>query len=509
MKKNIFTLALGACLLGASFSSCDLLEEDTSVIIETNSYFQTENELIGAITPIYNYIFKDNSRFGGISGRGFSLNCGDPALTSIRGLNKQRMLEFDDFNVSPNNDDIEMVWKAMYRAIGAANNVISKEAQINKIPMEDGQRAVYMAEAHFLRALAYYNIVSYWGKGPIVEKLLTGSEAAQVKMSTAEQVYDFILKDLEKTTALPIKSTDSGRANLEAARILKAYVYMNMAGYPLNKGVEYYQKAADVAAEVVNDANYSLYDDFADLWKYDRRLDQKEHIFCFYGNYTLLGRNLGSYGGKGLRGTEEGGWKDYMVETDFYNSFPQDNRKAATLYDVIKYNKGGKLLPVDKQKPCLDGKEGHVWIGKYRDLGGSPWKDVTTNTIYPIFRFADALLILAEADNMANGGPTARAYDALRRVQHRAYDGSASVANILADGADQDTFDKTVLKERKWEFAFENKTWITMVRRQLVKEYNKTHGSEAPGFDASSITEDDYFFPIPEHETLINPNLKN
>ncbi|QZE13405.1 RagB/SusD family nutrient uptake outer membrane protein [Halosquirtibacter laminarini] len=507
MKKNILTLALGATLLGGAFSSCDLLEEDSSVIIETKTYFKQESELVGAITPIYNYIFKDNTRFGGISGRGFSLNCGDPALTSIRGLNKQRMLEFDDFNVSENNDDITAVWKAMYRAIGAANNVISSRDRIEKIAMDATKREVYMAEAHFLRALAYYNIVSYWGKGPIVEKLLTGDEAKLVKNATAEEIYNFIIADLEIAKVIPEERGELGRVNQDAVRMLKAYVYMNMAGYPLNKGNEYYKKAADAAAEVISTASHSLDDNFADLWKADNRFKKSEHIFFFYGNYDL-GRDLASYGGKGLRGTEEGGWKDYVVETEFYNNFPNDNRKKETIYDVIKFNKKGLSLPESKYINCLDAKEKHTWVGKYRDLGGSPWKDVTTNTIYPVFRYADALLILAEADNLANGGPTPRAYDALRRIQHRAYDGTAEVTRIIADGATMDSFDKVVLQERMWEFAFENKTWITMVRRQKVEEFNKNHDKEVAGFSIASITESDYFFPIPEHETLINSNLK-
>ncbi|MDC1105961.1 RagB/SusD family nutrient uptake outer membrane protein [Prolixibacteraceae bacterium] len=507
MKKKIIALVLGASILGGGFTSCDMLEEDTKFVTLTETFFQTENELASAIPPIYNYIFKDNTRFGGLSGRGFSLNAGDPALTSLRGSNKQRILEFDDFEVSVNNPDIENFWKAMYRAIGAANTILMSQDLIDQIPMDKDTKQMYIAEVHFLRALAYYNVVSYFGKGAIVEKLMNGTEARQVKMATDQEVYDFILQDLEAAKILPEVRTVS-RANLNAVRMLKAYVYMNMAGYPLNLGKEYYQKAADAAAEVINSGQNMLYDNFADLWKSEHRLDRNaEHIFCFLGSYNL-GRDKGAYGGKGFRGAEEGGWKDYLVETEFYNNFPNDNRKAHTIYDVIKFNKKGKPLPESKWKPCLDGSEKHVWIGKYRDLGGSPFNDVTTNTIYPIFRYADALLILAEADNLANGGPTARAYSALREVQNRAYMGSAAEANIIADEADQATFDAAVLQERMWEFAFENKSWITMVRREKVKEYNKDHAKEDPTFTPESITEANYFFPIPEHETIINGNLK-
>ncbi|MDC1105963.1 RagB/SusD family nutrient uptake outer membrane protein [Prolixibacteraceae bacterium] len=510
MKQNIIVAALAVLSLGTCFQSCDFLEEDRSVIVESDTYFRTIKELELAVTPIYNYLFKDDNRLGGLNGRGFSLNCGDPALTAVRGLNKQRMIEFDDLAVSDRNADIEAVWKSLYRAIGVANNIIGATDRILQLPGEDLDYAnALLAEVHFMRAYAYYNVVSYWGQGPIVKELLRGEQAQLTRISSAQDIYKLILEDLAIAKKLPAKQTDIARPTADAVKMLEAYVYMNMAGYPLNLGQEYYQKAADLAAEVVNSGLYTLYDNYSDLWNYGRRLDRgKEHIFSFFGNFTA-NRSQGVYGGKALRGTEEGGWRDYVVETDFYNNFPNDSRRDASIYSVIKYDKKGKLLPEAKWKSCLDGKEKHMWVGKYRDLGGAPWKDVGSNGLFSVFRLADALLLLAEADNLANGGPTPRAYEALRLIQHRAYDGTPAAANIIADGVDQTTFDEIVLAERNWEFAFENKTWITMVRRQLIKKFNKDHASESDGFDPNAINEEEVsFFPIPAHETLINPNLK-
>ncbi|QZE14829.1 RagB/SusD family nutrient uptake outer membrane protein [Halosquirtibacter laminarini] len=507
MKKNIITLALSCFVLLATFTGCNFLEEDLSSQLTPDNYFKTEEELDAAIYPIYNYIFKNNGRFGGLSTYGFTVNTGDQALTAPRGLNKQRMLEFDDFNVSTQNPDVEKLWYGLYRGVSAANNVIENIAKIETIPMDDDVRNQRISEVYFLRAFAYYNLAIYWKEVPIITKNLNGDSSLGVKKSSMEEVFNFILEDLDKAEDLPgVQSRDKARPTIDAVRILKSYVYLNMAGYPINKGTEYYQKAADEAALVVNGVDHGLEEHYADLWRYDNRFS-KEHIFAFYADFAS-GRNYGSYGNKSFRGTEEGGWKDFVVTNEFYRNYPHDNRIKSCIYDTIKYTKKGALLPEESWSAAIEGKEKHTWIGKYRDIGGANWNEATSNAIYPIFRYADALLVFAEASNLANGGPTAEAYDALRRIQNRAYLGTDEEARILADGADQNTFDQTVLHERAWEFAFENKTWNDNVRRERVKETMMGHSDEAEGFDANSIQESSYFAPIPEREANLNPNLK-
>ncbi|MDC1105965.1 RagB/SusD family nutrient uptake outer membrane protein [Prolixibacteraceae bacterium] len=506
MKKNIISLALSCMVLIGSFTSCNFLEEDLSTQLTPDNFFKTQEELEAAITPIYTYIFKNNARTGGLVTFGYTVNSGDQALTSPRGLNKQRLLEFDNFNVSTQNPDVEKLWYALYRGVSAANNVIENIDRIQEIPMDDNLRKSYISEVYFLRAFAYYNLAIYWKEVPIITKNLNGTEASNVFKSSLEDVFTFILSDLDKAGDLySYQKDDKARANLDAVRMLKSYVYLNMAGYPLHKGVEYYQMAADQAKLVMEAGDHQLEANYEDLWRYDNRFS-KEHIFAFYPDFNS-GRNYGSYGNKSFRGTEEGGWKDLVVTNEFYRNFPKDNRLNVTIYDTIMYNNKGKELPEENWKAAIEAKEKHTWIGKYRDLGGANWNEATSNAIYPIFRFADALLVFAEATNMANGGPTAEAYFALHQIQNRAYLDTPAEDLMLAEGADQTTFDRAVLQERAWEFAFENKTWNDNVRRERVKETNINHADEEVGFDPNSITPERFYAPIPERESSLNPNL--
>lgn len=505
--KTKFIINILALLLLFSFSACEFLDEDIDNILQPENYFNNVEELDAAILPIYIYIFKKDSRLAGLSGRGFSVSCGAPELTATRGTNKQRALEFDDFEVSSQNADIEELWECLYKGISAANNVIENLDRVELIQMDSVLKAERVSEVYFMRALAYFHVVRFWGEAPIVEKNVSGTESINQENNTTQELYDFILSDLSKAMNLPVSQTDKGRPTLDAARVLLADVYLTMAGWPLKKGTEYYAKAAETAYEIIEDANgYMLEPDYADLWSYDLRLSEREHIFAFYSDFSSS-RNYGAFGNKSFRGLAEGGWRDILVELDFYDNYPEDNRKQVCIYDTIRFNKKGAPLDPSKYTSTIDAAEGHPWVGKYRDIGGASWKEATSNAIYPLYRYADVLLIFAEADNLANGTPSAEAFDALWEVQDRAYVGTAALANRLSAGASSLEFDEAVLAESAWEFAFENKTWHDLVRREMVKEANANHAREREGFDPNTITEEDYLLPIPAREMLVNPNL--
>ncbi len=506
MKKHIIIKTL-ALILSLHFSACDFLEENTDSILTPKSFFSTPEELDAAILPIYSYMFKNNQRLSGLSGRGFSVSCGAPELTATRGLNKQRMLEFDDFTVSSQNIDVEELWASLYRSVSAANNVIENLDKVENIAMDKALKEARISEVYFLRALAYFHIVRLWGEAPIVTTNMNGKEAIKLRSASSADLYNFILEDLEQALKLPVSQADKGRPTLDAAKILLADVYLTMAGWPLKKGKDYYEKAAKTAGEIIADKHYELEKNYADLWSYELRLSEREHIFAFYPDF-FSNRNYGSYGNKSFRGKAEGGWRDIIVELDFYEKYPEDNRKYVCIYDSIRFNKKGKPLDPGAYQSTLDAEEGHPWIGKYRDLGGAPWGEATSNAIYPLYRFADALLMFAEADNLSKGAPSPEAYAALWEVQERAYDGSAAEAMKLSAGASMEDFDAAVLAESAWEFAFENKTWYDLVRREKVKEANAQHGRENSLFDPNSITEEHYLLPIPARDLLVNPDLR-
>ncbi|MDR1455337.1 MAG: RagB/SusD family nutrient uptake outer membrane protein [Tannerella sp.] len=150
-----------------------------------------------------------------------------------------------------------------------AANFIINNAERTPDASEEKMRST-LAQAHFWRAYAYYCLVQTWGKGPIMLEEEINYEA---QLNSVEEMYDLIIEDLKIAEAgTPIRYTDEpyGRngvnyaASQGAVKAMMAYICMSMAGWPLNRGVEYYQLAAAKAKEVIDGSEngtyyYSLY----------------------------------------------------------------------------------------------------------------------------------------------------------------------------------------------------------------------------------------------------------
>src|SRR5690606_15670231 len=155
-------------------------------------------------------------------------------------------------------------WTNMYRGIANANLAI---ARIPEITMDDAAKNKFLGEARFLRALYYYDLVRIFGKIPLItEPVSLDSEKLYPSPASEEEIYNVIVEDLlvAETSGLPY-TDPSGRVTLGAVKSLLSSVYLTMAGYPLQKGNEYYQKAADKANEVIQANQYTLFTSYDHL----------------------------------------------------------------------------------------------------------------------------------------------------------------------------------------------------------------------------------------------------
>ena len=182
-----------------------------------------------------------------------------------------------------------------------------------------------------------------------------------------------------------------------------------------------------------------------------------------------------------MRPGEEGGFNTVLSEARFFYSFPEGPRKDATFWTVFADG---------AHTTWEDSAQGKPVIAKYRDGGVAASYDQglvngsAGEGFFVVSRYSEALLIYAEASNMAEGTPSQEALNAINLVRRRASGNDQLLYPDLSSGMTQQEFDEAVINERKWEFAFEVKRWFDLVRKEMVvsanidlypnvKEYNK------------------------------------
>ncbi len=388
------------------------------------------------------------------------------------------------------NADTEVIWQNMYTLIQESSKLIETLEADTNIPQAEKQQ--YLGEACFLKAFAYFQLVRWFGDVPAYKDAdfkIDILGRTDISRNTVKDIYEkVIIPDLQKAESyLP----DEGRreeknatATKWAAKACLAEAYLTMAGWPL-KQTACYALARDKAKEIINSGKYSLKASYADLWKTENIADNTEHIFSL--NHAIVGPS--NYGISYMTEVEEGGWSDYLADSCFYERYPNDERKT---FNFITEFKVGKR-DIDFRNSAMRSPA----INKYRDYGTG---SAQTGGITPLYRYADILLIYAEAQNMADNGPDALAYTCINQVRQRANGGTG---NDLAPGMSKDDFNTAVFNERGWEFFAEFKRWFQLQRTEKVFEANQHNPRVKAALQKKGITADNrevYLMPLPVEE---------
>jgi hypothetical protein len=455
LNKSIFSVPVRVCLFALLMVSCVDLNENPPSDLSPRNFYSSEDEFNSALTGIIKALHSDWSGFD--YGYDLILASGAEDVRSDADIFKN----FD--RLIPNDREVVIrdFWMKAYQAVSNANALI---ANLQNAPnLREEVIGSLEGQARFLRAFTYFYLVRFFGAIQV-----TGYEnqadIANVKQSSVEEVYlNVIIPDLKIAEAkLPLSFVEKGRPARGAAKTLLAKVYLTMAGWPVKKPDVYYPLAMQKAAEIIDMQNnfaakseygYDLETNFANLWKQQNKLTSKEFIFTFYGS-VAGGGVAGSHLDIATRywGNGEGGWGDYYSETRFFNVFPDGPRKDATFTSVFA---DGTTFVEAQTQP---------YIAKYRDGGNRT--GTNSEGFRPVLRYADVLLIYAEAANYVNQGPTTEILNILNRVHERAG------LERLPRSMTQQEFDKAVLDERAWEFACEGDRWHDLVRREMVVSAN-------------------------------------
>lgn len=478
--KNIVTLLL---LTVVTFSSCKkFLEEDPKSQVDISNYYKTETDAISAVNSIYAYL--NSISTGSTAGVYHSTFWVAAGLASDEMLNNQLAApQFDQlatFTYNSQNSALEEIWAMHYKTIMVANIAIDR---IPAIDMNPALKSRLIGEARFLRGLMYFNMVRLFGRIPLVV-----SETAERVPPAAETdaIYAQIIADLEEAAgSLPLSydpGNGRGRATQGAANAILAKVYLTRGDWT---------NAADYAKKVIDSNQYELWEDFADVFKLSSR-NGKEAIFSVgFGDaggaiifweagqfqVRLLPIELGEEGVKNAQG--------WQIPTQYlYDSYDADDRRRSVTF--ITEAAGNPIRP---------------YIQKYWDRQAEPTGNESSND-FPVIRYADVLLMYAEANNELGNSDVAHEY--INKVRKRARFDGTTYLNTVPDyaGLSAEQMRDAILEERKLEFVAEGHRWFDLVRmNKLSVEVPKAK----PGVNPSA---DQVLFPIPQREIDLNPGLK-
>jgi len=386
-------------------------------------------------------------------------------------------------------------WSKHYQAIADLNPAIKALNNGNlRATTSQEDQDVLMAQAKFLRAWNYFMLVRYYGDVPLITDTtdVTSTDNIfkyNIIRSPIADVYDFIVNDLLfATQKLPAVwgAGDRARPTADAAKTLLAKVYITMATAPMNDASNY-AKARDMAKQVMDVGNYSLVPDVADVFKMDKEFGP-EFMWSFHNSqeeYVIEPQIW-------LPGDMAGGWGDIKTEQRWALAYPNEPRRDSYLIfsDVI-FGTGTTYLTWDGTTP---------YVRKYLyDSPDNILKDVSYECM-PILRYADALLLFAEAENMVSG-PTQAACDAVNQIVDRATGGVPNVADPkFTTAMSKQAFDDAVIQQRNWELCFEYDRWFDIQRKRILDKVCD------PNY-LQNFSMDDYLLPIPQKDLRLNKNL--
>jgi len=503
-------------------SSCNnFLTEDPKGSLTSDVLYSSGQTLDMAVSGIYGQ-FQNSVAHTELQ---LYMWCGDD-VTSQNAGNKIRFATYDRFYYDSGNNDLYQAWMAYYTTIKACNSVINGAADMDIDPTFLQNR---LGIAYFFRALEYFYLVRIWGPVPMPT---TTDIDYTTQRSPVEDVYAQIESDIAKAeeylpdnwTVTPYFNYGLNVApNTGAAKALEASVWMTEAGWPLNKGPEYYDKAAAKYKEIIDNAamyNYSLEPNIRNLVT-EAGGDYNHEIV--FGGFMSQWQFASSYN----EFPEEcGGWCDLLPELDFFNHFPEGARKDAYFFTTICLA-NGTMVPWDD--PSTNQRHPHFKKNVDSSIGwqynydtkvytgdGMNWGQ-SGKTRY-LFRYADILLLYAEAVAYGSGTIDGNVVDYVNQVKARA--GEADSLKVTT-GMSKTDFQQAVLDERKWETCGNENSvmgrFFTMQRHGILQNqssYRITDGdihdtTLNPAFvSQTSPSEQFYYFPIPDQEMLIVPDLK-
>ncbi|ACT95470.1 RagB/SusD family nutrient uptake outer membrane protein [Dyadobacter fermentans] len=498
MKKHI----LYTCLILGMSACNDFLTENPTGQLTTGSSVSSPEIARAFVDGSYSQITTFNNGGGGWGGNNASLV--EFMTGKADGNSQTEAFKFFNLEYDARAFYVDGWWSGMYSGIARANLAIQKIGEISTLPA--ATKTNMIAEARAMRALYYFQLVRMFGDVPKITTLITSLDDVQTPRSPVKEIYDeIIIPDLleaEKST-LPWRDT-AGRMSMGAIKALLAHVYLTYAGFPVSAGVPAYTESAKRSKEIIDNGTYSLFAEYTDMIVPANR-NQTEFIFQVQHekdirNNGLTPVTLPAFTGIASYSDEYGG---LLPRKEFVESFEKGDKRAKEKQFFYTYYKGhpSDYPAGDPRRDSLN--LGGYYIYKWFDKQAID-NDAKANINYTIYRYAEILLMYAEASNRVEGKPNAQAQKALNDVRKRAQLPAVTTTNV-------DEFEKAVWAERYFELCYEGKMWFDMirtrkVRNDLTKQWDNFVGHKT--VYGKTFAEKNLLLPIPQRETDNNKSLE-
>jgi hypothetical protein len=546
-------------------SSCKkFLEENPKTQYTTGNFFIDKTTLDAGIVGMYS---SAKDLFGVYTNTPLFMTELGTDEAMFKGTSGVRF-NFDRYTFSVSDGSIYEYWIRHYEIAARANTIIDAANKVTSI--SDADRNVIIGEARFIRAFVYFRLVQAFGDLPVITTPISGKFDYGLPRAPLKDVYDLVLSDLLFATqdgVLTQQKTNNGHANQWAAKALLGKVYLTMAsaketalskqtgkvdGYKdIAMGVpELYAKAWDILKDVKDNSGADLLPVYGDVFKIENKNINKESLFELqfsavvpYGTQWTkefgMAYTGGTVNGNPLYYTNSmAGVTNLVYVPKFYTYYKKtpkdidyDQRRVWNLSDSminVANNAPSRLTYIWASPYTPDAYNqavmGRCGVTKYR--WGSSWK-VTSQYLYSncpnnviVLRFADVLLMFAEADYKKNGTISAEGLEAINRVRQRARgldaDGQPVTAAATPGFKDFTAADITIdeiLMERARELCFEFQRWFDLARTGKFEYFLQKTRDPADTKIVNTGTSFDpakhYLFPVPQSEIDLSTNKAN
>ncbi|WP_300701551.1 RagB/SusD family nutrient uptake outer membrane protein [Bacteroides sp.] len=555
MKKHHFTYVVLTILLSSLVSCEDMLTEDPDSFYKKEQYFTSESKAEMSIYSIYESI-ASKSHYGGNE---MAPPASDDTyyINGVASDNTRR--DIAHYNLTSANTWIQEIWMYKYQGIDRANYAIDGIQNMNGYS-ENKNLQRLVAEARFLRAFLSFDLIKYWGDVPFKTTYSADYESAFGGRINRETIYDEIIKDLnfaKETLDWANAETSPERATQGAARALLMRVYLQRAGYSLQqdgtltrpddaKRNEYFKAVIEEWKIFKAHGYHDFYSGgYTELFKSfsGQILNSQESLL-----EVALHHVSGSLQGNGLWGTYNGPEVDapgilpteadkfmgranafFRVVPEWKDFFEENDTRRDVMVCIYMYKWDAK----DYKHKKVENKSNKWYPGKWR----REWMPIgfsnpnSTNVNYCVLRYADVVLMAAEAYNET--GDTPQAWILLNSVRTRS--GATPITNanykellkapkvydlpFIQDGDDQGKFRTALYWERGFELAFEGQRKYDLIRWGILKEALEAFGSKSvlnkpisksdayPAYKNFTSGKHE-LFPIPLKEMQSNPKLE-
>ncbi|TDW51746.1 putative outer membrane starch-binding protein [Flavobacterium sp. 270] len=502
MKKYIY---LASAMMLFALTSCE--DELTQLPLSSGtieSFYATPNDFIQARNATYSLAFHGAGTYGYANRlmnlsetRSDNLFATTTASRDWEGINSFYT------NIS-SNTYVKEAYTSNYNAIYKANQLLEKLAEKGDLIFTTpADKTSMVAEAKFLRAFCYFDLVRWYGRVPLLDKTVTAEQAAKIPRTPVAEVYNLIISDLQ--AAIPDLSpaydaANFGRVSKYGAQALLGLVYMTRSSptYGIDGatlGLNEWDKAYQQLNEVKKSGLYTFGTDYAAIFKTEGITNKENVLTIPYtqnistpvgGNFMVELGYEPYFASLGL--SAQGALEARPISTGFINSInPADKRKEAgiaTSYTVASGTyKGSYTLPVFKK---------YIDAARYGN-GREDW-----GVDFMVIRYTDVLMMMAECTLHGGGGTQAEVDGIMNQVRTRA-GLTANAANTTLD---------QLFDERRKEFFAEGTRWFDLIRSgNALTLMNAWKTAEDTEGKIRTIDKNSLLYPIPLSEILTVPGL--